>query len=187
MLLAAVYAVYLLDCLVWLEPGKTGMTRTGQGWREHTVARLSFTLAGRRPLLVDPFLLRPGFVRPDAPPTPRVLQRVSRRMEAQWLLLLLCRCQAVLLLVYLPLLLWLHRLIAVWPIYLAMLLLLHACICFFAARALRSAAAAHRGTTLASLVVNPVGATRILTVLSQALFEQARKPRRAASVPKPLN
>lgn len=175
MLLAAVYGVYLLDCLVWLKPGDTAITRDAKGWRTHTVAPLSFTLAGHQPLFADPFLIRPGIIRPSAAATPRVLQRVAHRLDRQWILLFLCRAQAVVLLVYLPLLLWMHRLIAAWPVYLGMLLLLHVLICIFAARALRTASAAKRGTTIASLAVNPVGATRIFTPLTQALYEQAAR------------
>lgn len=172
-LLAAVYFVYLVDCLVWLKPGETAYTRTASGWRAHTVERLSFTLAGRRPILADPLLLCPGFLRPSTTPSPRTLSRITHRLNTQWMLLLLCRAQAILLLLYLPLLLWMHRLVAAWPFYIGMLLLLHILICIMAARALRSASAANRGTIIASLVVNPVGATRIFTPLSQSLCDQA--------------
>jgi hypothetical protein len=181
--LCAIYALYASDCIYWLRPGEQGLTRaSADGWNSHTIDSLSFTLAARRPLIVAPFLIRPAFVRTTlttGEPSPRTLRKVARRLDRLHLLLTLCRCQAFLLLVYLPLLLVLHRLVAVWPLLLALLLVTHIALSAVAIRALRSANAVSWFTAASSIALNPLGATRALDILSQAFFdqEQAATPR----------
>lgn|GEM_PF-2619357 len=180
--LCAIYALYASDCIYWLRPGEQCLTRApGDGWTPHTISPLSFTLAGRRPLIAAPFLIRPAFIRTTlaaGDPSPRTLRKIARRLDRLYLLLTLCRCQAFLLLIYLPLLLVLHRLVAVWPLMLSFLLVTHIALSAIAIRALRSANAASLLTSATSIALNPLGATRALDILSQAFFDQeaAHKP-----------
>jgi hypothetical protein len=184
--LCAIYGLYLSDCIHWLGRGDIAFTRLpGRHWKVSTVEPLSFTLAGRRPLVVAPLLGRPGFIRCPAAvkPSPRDLRLVSRRLDRLDLLLTLCRLQAFLLLVNLPMLLFLHRLVAVWPMFLGLLLLLHIALCSLAICALRSANAQTWRTTAVSIALNPLGATRVFDALSQAFFDQqhAHRPRSSKS------
>jgi hypothetical protein len=176
--LVAIFALYLSDCVFWLGPGEQAFTRTSRDeWKTWQRGAMSFTLLGRTPILVAPLLVHPGFIRivPTGPPLhPRTLRNVTRRLNTLQFLLALCRTQAFLLLVYLPALIVLHRLVALWPYFLGLVLSLHAVLCVFAIRALRRSQSSSWRTAATSIVFNPLGATRVLDTISQAFFDHER-------------
>jgi hypothetical protein len=175
--LCAIFALYLSDCVYWLGPDEQAFTRTSRDdWKTWQRGAMTFTLLGRAPILVAPLLVYPGFIRmrADAALHPRTLRKVTRRLNAMQFLLAICRTQAFLLLVYLPALIVFHRLITLWPYFLGLVLLMHGVLCFFAGRALRRSKSASWRTAAGSIVFNPLGATRVLDTISQALFDQER-------------
>jgi len=170
--------MYLYDCVYWLAPGEQAFTRTsGNGWKTWQRGPMSFTLLGHTPVLAAPLLLHPGFIRLRGTSTKdpaRILLKVSRRLNALELLLVLCRTQAILLLVYLPALLLLHRLDALWPYLLGIVLAVHVLLCVFAIGALRRLKSSAWRTAAMSIAFNPLGATRAFDAISQALFDHQR-------------
>jgi hypothetical protein len=176
--LCAIFALYLSECLHWVGSSEQAFTRlSAREWKTWRIEPLSFTLAGRTPVLAAPFLLRPGFVRtpltnvdPD-----RTLRKVARRLDRMVLLLTLCRVQAVLLLIYLPLLIVLHRLASVWPVFLSALLVVHVALSIIAIQALRRSKATSWLTAAGSIALNPLGATRALDLLAQNFFDADQK------------
>jgi hypothetical protein len=180
--LCALFVMYLYDCVYWLAPDEQAFTRTaGDGWKTWQRQPMSFTLLGRTPVVAAPLLVRPGFIRARGASTKdseRILRKVSRRLYALELLLVLCRTQAVLLLLYLPALILLHRLEALWPYFLGVVLFIHILLCFFAIRALRHSQSNTWRTAATSIALNPLGATRVFDTISQALFDrETMKPR----------
>jgi hypothetical protein len=178
--LCAIFALYLSECLYWVGPGEQAFTRlAARQWKVWRIEPLSFTLAGRIPVLADPLLLRPGFIRTpltEADADERTLRKVARRLNRMVLLLTLCRAQAVLLLVYLPLLIVFHRLTAVWPVFLCVLLAVHVSLSAIAIQALRRSKAITWLTAAGSIALNPLGAIRALDLLSQHFFDQEHLP-----------
>lgn len=171
--LAVLYGLYLYDCVFWIAPGQQSYTRVSASeWKQWQREPLSFTLLGRLPVLSSPFLINPGFVRVTAAATARSLRMLAKRLNALYALLTLCRLQAFLLLVYTPVLLVLHRLASLWPWLLGSLMLSHVSLCYFAIRALRSAKPDAWLTPAASLLFNPLGATRAFDLIAQAYFDQ---------------
>jgi hypothetical protein len=183
--LCALFVLYVYDCVFWLAPDEQAFTRTaGHGWKTWRREPMSFTLLGRTPVLAAPLLVRPGFIRARGASTKdseRILHKVGRRLYALELLLVLCRTQAILLLIYLPALILLHRLDALWPYFLGVVLFVHILLCFFAIRALRRTQLDSWRTAATSIALNPLGATRAFDVISQALFDrETMAPRRKA-------
>jgi hypothetical protein len=175
-LIACLIALYFTECVFWLRRDQQGFTRSsGSAWKKHVVTLMSFTLLHRRPVVVDPLLRRAGFVRTAPGGTirdERVLRRVGRRLDRLWFLLDLCRLQALTLLVYVPVVMLLHRLELLWRVVLGLVITIHVAITVLAIRELRRARKANVMTTALSLLCNPLGATRAMDVLSQALFEK---------------
>ena len=170
--------MYLYDCVYWLAPDEQAFTRTSRdGWKTWQREAMSFTLLGRIPVLAAPLLIHPGFIRLRGASTKgpdRILRKVGRRLQALDLLLVLCRTQAILLLVYLPALLLLHRLDALWPYFLAIVLVIHLLLCLLAIGVLRRLKVTSWRTAATSIVLNPLGATRAFDAISQALFDHQR-------------
>lgn len=173
-LTACLFALYLVECVFWLRPDQHGFTRGKRGWQKHSVTALSFTLLNRYPVVADPLLLRGGFVRTVSAGTDeeRMLRRVGRRLDRLWLLLDLCRLQAVTLLIYLPAIMFLHHLSFLWHLVLALVITIHVAICTLAIAELRQLKKPHMTTTALSLLCNPLGATRAMDVVGQALFDR---------------
>ena len=169
-------AFYLMECVFWLREDQRGFTRSSKrAWRKNSVTPLSFTLLGRRPLVVDPLFLRPGFVRTGASvgkDEDRALRRVAHRLDRLWFLLDLCRLQALTLLVYLPAIMFLHRLELLWRFELGLVGATHAAISALAICELRRVKKRGMMTAAVSLICNPLGTTRAMEILSQALFER---------------
>jgi hypothetical protein len=180
--LCALFVMYLYDCVYWLAPDDQAVTRTSSdGWKTWQRGPMSFTLLGRIHVVAAPLLVYPGFIRlrgSNAKDSERILRKVSRRLNALELLLVLCRTQAILLLVYLPALILLHRLDALWPYFLGVVLLLHTLLCFSAVRVLRRSKSSSWRTMVYSIALNPLGATRVFDAISQALFDHERTPSR---------
>jgi hypothetical protein len=177
--LCAIFALYLSDCIYWVEPGEQAFTRLpAQQWKAWRIEPLSFTLANRTPIVAAPFLLRPGFIRTPLTDAvnERTLRKVARRLDRMILLLTLCRAQAFLLLIYLPLLIVLHRLTAIWPLFLGVLMAVHIPLSIIAIQALRASKAISWLTAASSIALNPLGATRAFDAISQAFFDQETKP-----------
>jgi hypothetical protein len=172
--------MYLYDCVYWLAPDEQAFTRTpGDGWKTWQRGPMSFTLLGRTPVLAAPLLVRPGFIRVRcAKDSERVLRKVGRRLNALELLLVLCRTQTILLLVYLPALILLHRLDALWPYFLGIVLFVHILLCILAIRPLRRSKSNSWRTAATSIALNPLGATRAFDAISQALFDHEKAPPR---------
>lgn len=175
-LAACLFALYLMECIFWIRADQFGFTRSSRrAWQKHASTSMSFTLLNRRPLFADPLLLRPGFVRTTSVnpvQEARILLRVGRRLDRLWLLLDICRLQAFTLLVYLPTVMFLHRLDFLWRIVLGLVLVTHIAICTLSIRELRRLRKANFAAAAFSLLCNPLGATRAMDVLSQALFEK---------------
>lgn len=176
--LCALFVMYLYDCVYWFAPDEQAFTRTSRdGWKTWQREPMSFTLLGRIPVLAGPLLVHPGFIRVRGISTKdsqRILRKVSRRLNALKLLLVLCRTQTILLLVYLPALILLHQLDALWHYFLGMVLLLHTLLCFFATRVLRRSKSSSWRTAATSIALNPLGATRAFDAISQALFDHEK-------------
>jgi hypothetical protein len=179
--LCALFVMYLYDCVYWLAPDEQAFTRTsGDGWKTWQREPMSFTLLGRTPVVAAPLLVRPGFIRARGTRTKdseRILRKVGRHLHSLELLLVLCRTQAILLLLYLPALILLHRLDALWPYFLGVVAFVHLLLCFFAVRALRRTKSGSWKTAATSIALNPLGATRSFDAISQALFDQAIQTR----------
>jgi hypothetical protein len=176
-LVGTLFALYLYECVFWLSLNQKGFTRTaGADWREWQIGPQSFTLAGRTPVLVSPLLARPGFIRSaGAEPAARILRRVGKRLDALRLLSLLCRGQAFLMLVGVPVFIFLHLLAPFWPYLLALLLPIHLVLCISVIRVLRRNKTASLYSLVTSIVLNPLGATRALDIISQHFFEEEQK------------
>ena len=182
-LLAALYLLYFYECLYWVRPDEQALTRIsgedGGAWRVHPLTRQSFTMLGRRAVLVDPLLLQPGFIRTEVTPGVdaegvAMLRRVAADITDFSLLATQCRIQAALLLVVLPILLVTHHLTPRWPEYAGVLLFSHALLCRFLWRALGVLPLGIRGKVFGPALLNPLGATRVLDPLAQALYESSR-------------
>lgn len=60
-LTAAIYILYAVDCVHWLEPGQMAIVRRlGKGWGSRPFREDSYTLLGRMPVFVNPIDLRPS-------------------------------------------------------------------------------------------------------------------------------
>jgi hypothetical protein len=176
-LIAVIYLIYLHDCVYWLSPDEVAMTRSSStSWRPNAATALSFTLLGKRPLLVDPFLIRPGFVRlkllslPVPNRTNKALRALATRLDRWWILELQCQVQAMLLLFFLPAVIWTHRLAYGWKFFMLALLISHFLLCLSLWLAMRRCAVSKPFSLAAPFVLNPLGATRIIDALSQSLF-----------------
>ncbi len=174
--LCAIFVLYLSYCIHWVGHNEQAFTRvSATEWKAWKIEPLSFTLAGKMPVIAAPFLIRPGFIRlpqTEALPDERALHKIAKRLDRMYFLLTLCRAQAFLLLVYLPLLIVLHRLSELWPIFVAILFIVHASLSFLAVSALRRSKAVSWLTAATSIVLNPLGATIALDAISQAFFHQ---------------
>ena len=182
MLVGALYGMYVLECLHWLAPGEHAYTRSRSGWNAHEVTPRTFTLQGRAPVWADPLLLHPGFIRTDAPPNardPRQLRLVTRTLDRPWLLLSLCRTQAFVLLIYVPIIIVRHLLSALWPVVLALVLGLHLLSLTFAVVELRRTRTSTLFSQPLQLALNPLGCVRIFDILAQLRFSQIQRAARA--------
>lgn len=184
-LLLALGGIYANDCVHWIKPDEEAFTRAATNWKRHRVEPLSMTLLGRAPVFADPLLLRPGFVRArqadsSLQATKRALHRVGRRLDALWVLQLQCQLQAMLLLLYLPCILWTHRLTYLWKPFLTALGISHLLLMLSYAFALRYRARRQVATAVAPLLLNPLGACRLFDGMTQMYFEEqmARRPHR---------
>jgi hypothetical protein len=176
MFMVCLFALYFLECLFWIRRDERAFTRSSDGlWKTCSVTPLSFTLLNRAPVLAAPLLLNPGFIRTSAAPQTdeaRLLRRVARRLNKLWLLLALCRMQAFILLVYLPAVIFLHRLGFLWRLFVGLVIVFHLAIFVLAVHELCRVKKRGIYTTALSLACNPLGATRTLDVLSQAFFDR---------------
>jgi hypothetical protein len=173
-LLGTLIGLYAWECLFWIGPDRIAWSRAGGArWQAHRCTASSFTLLGRRPVLSDPLLIRPGVVRDaadaDAGRQDRALRRTERRLSPLWLLTVQCRWQAFLLLVLLPFLLYRGLLLPLWRPYSAVLLASHVLLIFSVAVAMQGLR--NRRSVLAPIVLNPLGATRVLDVLAEVWYE----------------
>ena len=176
-LLGALFLIYAYECVHWIGPEAEAFTRaSATEWKRHQRGPLSFTLLNKTPLLVDPLLLLPGYIQRQAQPSlsipERALQRVAKRLNALWLLEMQCRIQAMLLLLFLPWVIWSQRLTTVWPSLAAALLISHLLMMVSFLFALRRYPWARRLSIAAPFFLNPLGATRLLEVVSQVSFEE---------------
>jgi hypothetical protein len=176
--LAALFILYGFECLHWLRMDEEAFTHSSTGWIRHCATPQSFTLLRRNPLLVDPFLIRPGFVRrkldtaAPANTTTFALQRVSVRMNALWWIEMQSRLQAIILLLYIPAVLLTHRLSQLWPVLLTVLLSNHVLLMVSLFFVLYRYKRTSIFTTAAPMLLNPLGATRIMETISQILFDR---------------
>lgn len=174
--------MYAMECLHWLAPGEHACTRSGSGWQAHEVTPRTFTLLGRAPVWADPLLLHPGFIRTNLPPDardPRQLRRVTRTLDRPWLLLSVCRMQAFVLLIYVPTIILLHRLSALWPVVLTIVLSLHLLSLTLAVVELRRTRTSSLFSHSLQLALNPLGCVRIFDTLAQLRFLQFQRAPRA--------
>ena len=178
-LLTALYLLYSSECVHWLKPNETAFTRSSStGWKQHRTGPLSLTLLGRMPVLADPFLFRPGFIhrRSAEESRPqieiRALHKTALRLNALRLTRWQCRLQAIILLVDIPVVIWTDHLASLWPRLLVMLLTSHVLLIFSLWRDLRRYKPHGAFSVIAPMLLNPLGALRIMDILSQAIFER---------------
>jgi len=176
-LLVALYAIYANDCVHWVDSGAFGFTRASIfEWRSHSVSQFAFTLLGRRPLLVDPFLLLPGYVcvtsknRISDAATKRSLRKISIVLDRRWLLEAQCRVQAILLLLFFPWSIWTGRLSLLWRSMAVALFLSHGLLLITFLFALRRHNIKRPFACVAPILINPLGAIRAQDLLSQLVF-----------------
>ena len=174
-LLAALFLIYAYDCVHWIGPEDRAFTRSStRDWKSHQRGPLSFTLLGKTPLLVDPLLLFPGYIRikSSSPAPDRALRKVSKQLNRLWITEMQCRIQAMLLLLFLPWIIWTHRLLYFWQELSAILLCSHLLLMLSFFLALRRNSIARPMSFAAPMLLNPLGATRLLEVLSQGIFDK---------------
>lgn len=175
-LLGVLLLMYAYECTYWLNDADQAFTRTGNGgWKRHTKGATSFTLLGRVPVIADPLLLSPGFVRnrsraSQEKPDARALRRVAASLRAAWILELQCRLQAILLLLLLPWILWTHRLLPLWRPFTEVLLVSHCLLLISLFLALRRNNVKKTGSAMGPVLLNPLGATRTMDLLAQTIF-----------------
>ena len=176
-LLGALFLIYAYECVHWIGPEAEAFTwASATEWKRHQRGPLSFTLLNKTPLLVDPFLILPGYIRRQAQPSlsmpEHALQKVAKRLNALWLLEMQCRIQAMLLLLFLPWVIWSQRLTTVWPSLTIALVASHLLLMISFLFALRRYSWSRRLSIAAPFFLNPLGATRLLEVVSQVSFEE---------------
>lgn len=179
-LIAAVYTIYLFECLHWIRPEEIAATRKLLGgWHHWEVSDLSFTLLGRLPVLTNPLEFRAGFVRVIKRPD---LTNVGRNLSDLWLnnlfsfgqlLPLYCAAGGLLFLVMLPAVVELGWLSMSWKPLLATVASFHTLIMIEFIRKGSSWRAEEPGlfwNSFASLCLNPLAALRAGDVLSENIF-----------------
>jgi hypothetical protein len=176
-LLSTLLVIYLHDCVYWLGPNDEAFTRSSSAnWNTHISGAHSFTLLHKKPILVDPFLLLPGFIRVKTAnaihPTDRILRKVSKRLNRLWLIEAQSRVQALLILIFFPWIVWTGRLAMLWQNFLIALLINHAAFLISLSFVLRRNRLPGSANILLQVAANPLGAVRVLEVLSQRLFDQ---------------
>jgi hypothetical protein len=182
-LLIALAFLYVNECVYWIESHEQAFTRSSRNWKSHDTGPLTFTLLNRVPVLVDPLILRPGFVRKRyvggivSGNLEHVLGKVGRRLDELWLLEMQCRFQAMLLLLFLPWIIWTHRLTVLWQPIGLLLLISHILLMVSYGLALRRHAPKRVISIAAPVLFNPLGATRLLDAISQVLFDEELKRR----------
>jgi hypothetical protein len=172
-LLIALFAVYLYECLYWIGPDELAFTRIRCDWKLHRRTRLLRIV----PVLSSPFLLRPGFLRAAAANlnpqlTDHALRRVAAALDKLWFARLQCRVQALLLLVLLPWLTWKHLLSWLYPEFCFLLLVSHSLILLTLTHELPRTRRVRWFSVAAPLLVNPLGATRLLDVIAGLRFRE---------------
>lgn len=187
-LLAALYVLYLHEAVFWVASKDRAWTRRADGgWTPHEAGAKSFTLLGHRPVPADLLLLRPGFLADREGSAAeasaleaagaRARKRVARRLDSLKSLRTQCRLQGLLLLALLPWVLLRHAPPRVWFAYGATLALSHALLVFSIWELLPKDGA--RGRILAPILLNPLGAVRVLDPLAELWYRRFLKPSRA--------
>jgi hypothetical protein len=180
-LLIALCLLYAYECVYWIRSDERAFTRSSMNWKIHDRGPLSFTLLNNAPVLVDPFLLRPGFVRKKntdghvTANTERILRKVARRLDELWFLETQCRIQAMLFLLFVPWIIWTHRLAALWHSLGLALLISHTLLMLSYGITLHRHARKRLLSVAAPMIFNPLGATRLFDGLSQVLFDEEIK------------
>jgi hypothetical protein len=184
-LLAALYVLYLHEAVFWMAGKDRAWTRRADGgWTPHEAGAKSFTLLGHRPVPADLLLLRPGFLADrecfsaeagaSETASARARKRVARRLDSLKSLRTQCRLQGLLLLAVLPWVLLRHAPPRVWFAYGATLALSHALLVFSTWELLAKDGA--RGRVLAPILLNPLGAVRVLDPLADLWYRRFLKP-----------
>jgi hypothetical protein len=176
-LFSALVLIYMNECVYWLGPNDLAYTRSSAiSWKTHRNDVQSFTLLGKMPILVDPFLLLPGFIKCPVstlalnPSIDRTLRRVSKQAMRIWFLEVQCQVQGILLLLFLPWILWNGRLVQLWQNLLFAIFLTHLSIVISSCLVLRKNQLSI--STALQLLPNPIGAIRFPETLAQLLFDR---------------
>lgn len=173
-LLVALFAIYAYECIYWINTNEEAYTRSDRSaWKKHRPSSLSFTLLGRMPILVNPLLLRSGFLkrRDGNLPSEEELAKLSIYLDKFIFVDQVCRLQLFLLLVFIPWMTWNHKLESLWPYVTVTLLASHTCLISSLIFMLRNKPFRSVFSLVAPLLFNPLGATRALDVLSEFHFE----------------
>ncbi|HEY4354838.1 MAG TPA: hypothetical protein VGN16_03750 [Acidobacteriaceae bacterium] len=184
-LLCALFLMYAYECVYWLAGDDQAFTRSRSGeWNRHVRTAMSFTLLQRVPVIADPLLLLPGFVRTKSVDsqerqTTQALRRVTASLNAAWILELQCRVQAMLMFLFLPWVVWTHRLLPMWRPLTEVLVVSHLLLLVSLYLTLRRARIAKIASVMGPVILNPLGATRTMDLLAQTIFteETNRAPR----------
>jgi hypothetical protein len=167
-LLALLYALYLWDCIHWLNPGQVAFVRAGKRWQRREPTAHSFTLLNRLPILRNPASMRPGLIvcgeTTSAGPTPRRIRATIRLLDKQLLMLsLLATMSASYLLLILPAVILAGRFVVIWKPLAIMIVLLHLAVVvefYRTARAWRTESPRSFWEHFAASALNPLSALR---------------------------
>ena len=189
-LTTAIYVLYAMDCLHWLKPGQTALTRqlTG-GWRVSEYKEESFTFLGRMPVLANPIDLRPGWAvynfNASSFTTESIEQFLEKSMPDRRYLTAISILAGLNLLVVFPWLLISGLLGIYFRAPVTLLTVMHLLIGFEVyaqGRVWRTQKQGEFWREFISLLLNPVAALRSGDVLCQALFDlKSRDGSRQAS------
>lgn len=83
-LVAAIYLLYLSECIHWLKQGQTAMTLRLDGtWKSHRATEDSYALAGRTPVFVNPIDLRASYMGIHAGQLPSIIDTTTGRLVSE--------------------------------------------------------------------------------------------------------
>jgi hypothetical protein len=178
--LAAIFVLYLHQCIYWVGPGEIGYTRIKHSWKPHDPALSRLTIHGFLPVLSDPFLLRPGFLRSDAITlapelTDYALRRGAASLKKLWVARQICRVQALLLLVAVPCLIALHLFTWIGPEFCLLALTVHGAILLALSQELPRTRRVSMFQVARPLLFNPFRAVRLMDTIAELRFRDVMR------------
>lgn len=177
-LAVVIYALYALECIHWLKQGQSAMIRRWDGtWKSHHATAASYTLAGRMPIIVNPFDLRPAYIEVSSDQAFMIIDRktgklIREKLSDMYLLTFFSVLGALNLLIILPFLLLSGFLGAWWQSVIALGISTQICIAaevFEQAKPWRVADPVGFWREYIALLLNPIAAIRSGDILLKEL------------------